>query len=251
MPDSLNWIILFVLTYLLGAIPFGFLIGKSQGVDIREHGSKNIGATNTGRVLGKKWGIICFVLDVLKGMLPTFLAGWWMRLLGVFDLGARADGSAAPASGEQLLWMAVGAAAILGHMYPIYLTLRGGKGVATAFGVMLGVFPFLTLPAIGALIVWLVLLAMGRMVSLASMGGALSLPMWLVLACALFDFAAGGENRATFIDNVRAVWPFIVVSLLLAVLIIHRHRPNIARILAGAEPKLHRRSSAETTRDAP
>lgn len=241
MNDVAPWFILFLVAYLLGSIPFGYLLGRMQGIDIRQSGSKNIGATNTGRVLGKKWGIICFVLDVLKGLLPALVAGIRM---GLVDLTHWQDVEVSiPLPESQFLWLGVGIASILGHMFPIYLKLRGGKGVATAFGVMLGIYPFLTWPALGAVVVWLVVLRFSHMVSLASMAGALSLPAWLIVARIPRDFDVNPD--ASLFGPIKNVWPFLLVTLALATLILIRHRTNIFRILAGTEPRIKRRKRSK------
>ena len=128
----MNVFVLILLAYLLGSVPFGLLIGLTHGVDIRNRGSGNIGATNLGRILGRKWGYLGFVLDVGKGLVPAWYAGSY--LCRSYGLGARSE--LTPAA--QLVWLAVAAAAILGHMFPVYLRFRGGKGVATSLGVVLG-----------------------------------------------------------------------------------------------------------------
>src|SRR5262245_54563182 len=125
-----------LLSYLVGAIPFGYLIARSRGVDIFHAGSGNIGATNVGRVLGRRFGILVFVLDFLKGAVPVALMSWWQ--------GSR-DGAA----------VAAGLAAFVGHMFPIYLGFRGGKGVATGTGVVAVLLPG---PAVGAVLVWVTVL---------------------------------------------------------------------------------------------
>src|SRR3954466_10974522 len=122
----MNTVVLLLLTalvsYLIGSIPFGYLIARMRGVDIFGAGGGNIGATNVGRVLGRKFGLLVFALDFLKGAVPTLAARLW-------------EGRA----GE--LSVAVGLAAVLGHMFPVYLRLRGGKGVATGFGVVAVLLP--------------------------------------------------------------------------------------------------------------
>ena len=115
-----------IAAYLLGSIPFGLLIAKAHGKDLRSIGSGNIGATNVSRALGRKWAYVCFVLDVLKGLIP---------MLATMLI-------AEPDSVVLLwLWLAIGCAAILGHIFPIYVKFKGGKGVATSFGVALGLWP--------------------------------------------------------------------------------------------------------------
>ncbi|MHC5191039.1 MAG: glycerol-3-phosphate acyltransferase, partial [Planctomycetota bacterium] len=148
------FILLIGFAYLLGAVPFGFLIAKAHGKDLRTIGSGNIGATNTVRALGKKWGIFCFVLDVLKGLIPMLL----VPMLGA--VGAKTAGPS-----ELTLWLTVGCTAVLGHIFPIYLKFKGGKGVATSLGIVLGLFPFYTLCGVGAFAIWLITLLIWRYVS--------------------------------------------------------------------------------------
>lgn len=204
---------LMLAAYLLGSIPFGLLIGFSRGVDIRTRGSGNIGATNTGRVLGRKWGLLCLTLDVLKGLAPTFVAGHLLV------------GSAPVTSGLLLAWMAVGAAAVLGHIFPVYLGLRGGKGVSTMIGVALGIYPYFTLPLAVALLGYAVVRFGTGLVSLGSLVLALLLP-----AGVLGYLAWRGLP-------LRETWPLPVVAAALALLIVVRHRGNIARMLRGQEPR--------------
>ncbi|MCC7204744.1 MAG: glycerol-3-phosphate 1-O-acyltransferase PlsY [Phycisphaeraceae bacterium] len=202
--------------YLVGSIPFGLLIGWTRGVDIRKAGSGNVGATNAGRVLGRKWGVLCFVLDVLKGLLPVLIAGAVMGWLGRRDL---------PAA-DTWRWLAVAAAAVVGHVFPVWLKFRGGKGVATSLGVLLGFYPVLTLPAVTALVVWVALVKTFHYVSLASIVAAVSLPVTLLIE---------GQIRRQAISYLT---PYLVVTSLLALLVIVRHRSNIQRLLAGTESKV-------------
>lgn len=211
------WIAWVVLGYLAGSIPFGLLIGRLRGVDIRRAGSGNVGATNVGRLLGRRWGVACFVLDVLKGAAPVLLAGWGMGLLGRVDI----------AAGEAWWWLAVGAAAVLGHVFPVWLKFRGGKGVATSFGVLLGLWPLMTLPGLAALATWLVVAAATRYVSLASIIAAVGLPVYLYLIWGL------GRGR-----SLHELLPLLLVAAALALLVIVRHCGNIARLLAGTESKI-------------
>src|SRR5262245_33037826 len=121
-----------IAAYLIGSIPFGYLVARAKGVDIFKAGSGNIGATNVGRVIGPKWGLLVFVLDVLKGAIPTAA----MKLLV-----------------DEPIWsVAAGLAAIVGHLFPLYLRMHGGKGVATGFGVVAVLLP---IPAMMAMLVWL------------------------------------------------------------------------------------------------
>jgi glycerol-3-phosphate acyltransferase PlsY len=204
--------------YLCGSIPFGLVIGWARGVDIRQHGSRNIGATNCGRVLGRPWGIACFALDLLKGAAPVLATGWTL---------VKTDGAAGlPSPGLSAAWLGVGAAAVVGHVAPVWLRFKGGKGVATGFGVVLGVYPYLTIPAIGAAAVWIALVAACRYVSLGSIAAAAAMP-------ALF-LAGAAWNRWP----MDRCWPYLAVTSLMGALIIWRHRSNIQRLLAGTENKI-------------
>ena len=152
---EMNPIIAIVLAYLVGAIPFGLLIARAQGVNIRTQGSGNIGATNVLRILGKKWGIITLLLDALKGYLPTLLCSSLM------------NGTA----GQVL---AVGVATVIGHTFPLYIGFKGGKGVATSAGMLLALAP----EAIGVgLLVWILCMIIWRIVSLASIVAALAVAL--------------------------------------------------------------------------
>ena len=212
------------LAYLAGSIPFGLIIARMHKINIREHGSGNIGATNVWRTLGKKAGLTCFVLDVLKGFVPTFLAGQLTGLIG----------SDTVSQTQAWLWLAVAAAAILGHMFPVWLGFKGGKGVATGFGALLGIVPVLTWPALGALVVWIVVARISRFVSLASCLAAISLPVWLVLM--LIVRHQNADQAAALFSADNLPW-FVVVSLLAAFILI-RHRSNIGRLLRGTENRI-------------
>ena len=217
------WFIFIPGAYLIGSIPFGLLIGKARGTDIREHGSKNIGATNVGRVLGRKLGALCFLLDMLKGAIPVLAAGFACGVIGIEP--------AALSGGQMWLWLAVAAAAVAGHMAPVFLGFAGGKGVATGFGAALAMWSLLTFPAIGALVVWYATLRLGRYVSLASMTAAVSLPAWYLVRC----IPPSGEN---VIGSIFHASPPLIVTAALALLIVWRHRANIARLRRGEEPKV-------------
>jgi len=196
---------LVVAAYLLGAVPFGWLIARARGVDILSRGSGNIGATNVARVLGARLGVVCFVLDALKGFLPVFVA--------------RMVHGAVP--GTPLPVVLVGLAAIAGHNWSVYLRFRGGKGVATSCGVFAALFP---LGLLVALAVWVAVVAATRYVSLAS-----------ILAGVSLFVAAMILPRAPF--GVEQI-PLTVFAGLAAVLGIIRHRANIARLIRGTEPRI-------------
>src|SRR5881275_1799135 len=136
-------LILIPIDYLIGSIPFGLIVGLTKGVDPRQAGSGNIGATNVGRLLGGKFFALVFTLDLLKGLIPTALASF---LLNDVEKSQR----------HFMLWLLVGFAAIAGHMFSVFLKFKGGKGVATSAGVMLGLFPYFTLPGMLAIAIFIV-----------------------------------------------------------------------------------------------
>jgi len=214
-------IVLFVLFpvagYLLGSVPFGLLIGLSRGVDIRKKGSRNIGATNVSRILGRKWGIFCFFLDISKGLIPVLLALFYLRAIGQIESGKMNTA----AQGALLL---TGAACILGHIFSVFLRLRGGKGVSTWIGVLLGIWPYFTITAAFVLAVWVAVWGMTHYVSLASITAAIAFPL------GFFVLVYQSKNW-----ELSELWLLFAFSCLMAVLIIFRHRSNIVRLLAGTE----------------
>lgn len=193
--------------YVSGATPFGYLAGKIKGIDIRQHGSGNIGATNAIRVLGKGVGIPVFILDLIKGWLPVWLAKTWLVTLSC---------------PETLLSTAAvftGLAAVLGHMFTFWLSFKGGKGVATATGVLLGIAP---LAMVGGLTVWLLVFFSMRFVSLASMMAGVGVVLTMIVEM----------SRSGIWD-----WVMLGFGLLIMILVIVRHTANIRRLLSGTEPK--------------
>jgi len=202
--------------YLLGSIPFGLLIAKAHGKNIRSIGSGNIGATNVSRALGRKWAYVCFTLDVLKGLIPTLAAQPFVLRLS----------SSPPATGFWL-WLLIGCAAILGHVFPIYLKFKGGKGVATSFGVALGLWPYFTVCALTVIIVWITVVLIWRYVSLASIIAAIAFPIVLILAISIIP---------NWYFNL--LWPLLAVATLIPLFVIFRHRENIKRLIAGTENRI-------------
>lgn len=200
---------LIVLSYLLGAIPFGLVLARVvKGVDLREVGSGNIGATNAMRVMGKPLGLLVFLLDAAKGALV---------ILFLVPLVARPEAEIQTAVGA-------GIAAVLGHCFPVFLSFRGGKGVATGCGALATFNPWIF---VAGGLVWIVVLAVFRWVALASicMGLAFPVAAWLL----------GAE-------------PLVIVGAgLLSVLILARHRSNMERMLAGTEPKAFTKQHAVST----
>jgi len=205
--------------YLLGSVPFGLLIAKAHGKDLRSIGSGNIGATNVSRALGRKWAYVCFVLDVLKGMVPMLVTMFFTRPLS--------NQSQTEKVILLLLWLAVGCGAILGHIFPIYVKFRGGKGVATSFGVALGLWPYYTICASFGILVWVAVVLIWRYVSLASIITSVTFPLVLILAIILmpgWDFIS--------------LWPLLIAATAIPLMVIIRHRENIKRLLAGTESKI-------------
>lgn len=192
-----------LLAFLIGGIPFGYLVGRLVlKDDIRRHGSGNIGATNVGRVIGWKWGSLVLLLDALKGLLPT--------------LGTQiAATKHLPPSWVTHATIAAGMCAIIGHMYPVYLQLRGGKGVATALGVVLVVTP---LPSAAALAIFLVVAAVTRIVAVASITAAFSFSVTQLALLGKLAWTPTNYSLTAF-------------SVVVPALIIWRHRSNIRRLL--------------------
>lgn len=187
--------------YLVGSIPVGYLAGRMRGVDLRSVGSGNIGATNALRVLGTKAGAAVLLADVLKGLGPT--------------LAARAVGF----TGLDLLL--VGMAAVIGHMYSVFLGFRGGKGVASGLGALIGAVPFV---ALLTSLTFAVVLVGFRWVSLASVAAAVSV--------GLYALVLGEPAELTY------------ALIALGLLVVYRHRANFKRLLSGSEPKVRLRKGA-------
>ena len=204
--------------FLSGSIPFGYLIAKAKGVDIRATGSGNIGATNVGRALGKRWAVVVFVLDFLKGLIPVLAAGFWLGCI---------TGNLLP----ELVWVwaAVALAAVLGHVFTPWLGFRGGKGIATGSGAVLALFPIMTIAGVIGAVVWFVSSRLTRMVSAASIIAAASLPLGVVIAHQISVSIGDGRGPIT---------PFVALGFVLAFLVVYTHRANIGRIRRGQEPRI-------------
>jgi glycerol-3-phosphate acyltransferase PlsY len=223
MPEIARWALAIVAAYLVGSIPFGYLVARVKGIDIRAHGSGNIGATNVGRVLGKRLGRAVFLLDFAKGALPVIATGFLFHIL------PRSSPSASVAG----LWVGVAAATIVGHVFPIYLRFKGGKGVATTFGALIALWPFVTLPCFVAMLLWVITLKVTRYVSLSSCVAAIAVPAGVLAAS-----AAGLTTPNHGVAAWKIVWPFALATALIALLVVHRHRGNLARVRAGTEPRV-------------
>ncbi|HSP33418.1 MAG TPA: glycerol-3-phosphate 1-O-acyltransferase PlsY [Thermoanaerobaculia bacterium] len=212
---------LVVISYVIGSIPFSFLVARAlAGADIRREGSRNVGATNVTRTVGKWAGALALVLDFAKGYTTVEIARW---IVGRPDW-PFAAASANPIHSREM-WIALaGLVAVLGHMFPVWLRFHGGKGVATAGGVFLALDPVVVLAAI---IVWLIVVLSTRFVSLASILAATSIPLFM-----------------RFLVRDAPFWR-IVISIIIAVIVIVKHHSNIARLTQGIEQRMGQKKSGE------
>jgi len=224
-----------VLAFLLGSIPFGVFIAKAKGIDIRQHGSGNIGATNVFRIVGKKYGIGCLFLDALKGFVPVVIAVnlvQWQGHESMMSLDFLKSFRMDPAPSQftaQLTHVVTALAAVLGHNYSPWIGFRGGKGIATSAGVLLGLMPFAIILLIPIFVVTLMLT---RYVAVASIVCAAALPILTHVGA-----------RYHKVDGVSlweaGTWnkPLFFFSLLIGILAIWKHRTNIRRLLDGTESR--------------
>lgn len=201
-----------LVAFLAGSVPFGLILAKFRGVDLRAVGSGNIGATNVWRAMGKGFGSVCFVLDFLKGLLPVL----WALQFGPTQAHA----------GHSWLEVGTGLAAVLGHNYSPFAGFKGGKGVATSAGVLVGLMPWVVLPV---LLVWWLTLKASRMVGLASVVAAAALPL---------VYLGLGLLPAGTLPGFRFDWIHFGFAALVAVLVIWRHKSNLRRIFDGTEGKV-------------
>ena len=195
-----------VAAYLIGSIPFGFLVGKMRGVDVRTVGSKNIGATNVFRTVGRNWGLLAFACDFLKGFLPTLAAKIYAE--GDAELSA-------------YLPLVVGVTCVAGHMFTCFMRFRGGKGIATGFGMLVALIPLLVLTAFA---LFVAVVATFHYISLGSICAAAFLLVSVWLPCAALSNPDGYRNL-----------PQCVMVSLVAAFAIWKHRANISRLLSGTE----------------
>lgn len=201
---NLIWLIV---AYLIGSIPTAYLVAKRvRGIDIREHGSGNVGATNVFRTVGKGWGSAVLAFDILKGWAVT----------AILAPGAGAFPELSPVL-KQFLF---GASAIAGHTWTPWLKLKGGKGIATSAGALLGIFPSATIISIS---IWLFCFLVWRYVSLASIIAALCFPVLLLI----------------FHRQTESLPEILIISLVLIALLIYNHRANIERLRRGTEPRVN------------
>jgi acyl phosphate:glycerol-3-phosphate acyltransferase len=220
LPGTLCFAGLCLGAYLLGSIPFGYLMGRLRGVDIRDAGSHNIGATNCWRLCGWQLGLPAFLLDVAKGLATTLTAGVVLDRCPLFD------GMSSPV--QYMLIIIAAVAVILGHVFPLYLHFRGGKAVATSLGVFLGIPAVLPLAG-GAFALWVVVFLATRYVSVASTVAALG----LLAGVLIFDIEGGLHIDFGSPWTVR--WPLTTFTILLVAVVLVRHRENYRRLLTGTE----------------
>lgn len=198
--------------YLLGAIPSAYILGRLvKNIDIRQHGSGNVGASNVFRVVGKKWGILALSADVLKGFLAiALIARWGYQQQPLFP--------------EFVYSLLVGLAAVAGHNWTLFLNFRGGKGVATSLGIGLGLFPKAALLSLG---IWILFLIPFGYIAVSSMAAALSFPLWIYF----------------LYRNIEGFQIIFCVSLFLALLLVYMHRSNILRLRQGVENRVFKKNA--------
>jgi glycerol-3-phosphate acyltransferase PlsY len=232
-------LLVIIVAYLLGSISFGYLIVRAtQGADVRDTGSGGTGATNVSRRAGKAAGVVTLILDALKGAaavaiaklalgLPIFgpggLVGSASQDYGVSDWGGRAALGPTPSPGQDLYWWVAAAAiaVIVGHIFPVWLRFRGGKGVATGVGVFLMLAP---MAVVLAAVVFIVVVVWTRYVSLGSILAALTIPIFVLF-----------QNE--FVRPIVSLAPILCATVMGATLIVFAHRENIGRLVRGSENK--------------
>lgn len=206
-----------VLSYLVGSIPTSIIVSKlAKGIDIREHGSGNAGGTNVARVLGWKHGILVILLDAFKGVIAVVVVA---RL----HYGSMPFHNVTPFDDFTLVQIIAGVSAVIGHVWTIFAGFRGGKGIATALGMLLMIITVDMLIAVG---VFLIVVTISRYVSLGSLIGAIAVPLSLIVRENIFNVNIPGYNT---------LLPFIIA---ISLLIVFTHRKNVVRILNGSEHKL-------------
>jgi glycerol-3-phosphate acyltransferase PlsY len=204
------FILIALLSYLMGSVPAGYIAGRFAGIDIRSVGSGNVGATNVLRILGKPYGYAVFLFDFFKGV-----GAVWMSILII--------NAAHPGNQEsELVGIMAGVLCVLGHTYPVWLGFKGGKGVATSAGVLFGLMPP---AALTVLAVWFVTFQATKYVSVASIVAAVALP----------------ATAAVMVHFEKAGMPLVYFCACLAVVIVWRHRSNVSRLMKGTEPSFRRK----------
>ncbi len=226
------------LGFLLGSIPFGLILGKLKGVDIRDHGSGNIGTTNVFRTLGKKSGITCLILDLLKGFVPVLLAINMTRVEGAsflfsieFLKNLTAPVPATQQFAVQSIHVLTALSAILGHNYSPWIGFKGGKGIATSGGALLALMP----AAVGLLVlIFIILTKITKYVSVGSIATGIALPLLTIYGSWYHGKIADGTWNK----------PLFIFSIVAGTLAVWKHRSNIARLRAGTENKIGQKKEA-------
>ncbi|MCK6614175.1 MAG: glycerol-3-phosphate 1-O-acyltransferase PlsY [Ignavibacteriaceae bacterium] len=210
-------LVIVILSYLVGSIPTGIIISRLvKGIDIREHGSGNMGGTNVFRVLGWKFGLLVLLLDALKGVIAVvFIARLPMEVFPFTN--------ATPFDDFTLVQLIAGSAAMLGHVFTVFAGFKGGKGVATGLGILAAVTTVDLLIGIG---LFIIIVSIWRYVSLGSMIGALSIPVTLIIRENLFD------------AHIEGYWTLLPFLIVISLFVVFTHRKNISRLISGTENKI-------------
>lgn len=220
--------VLFVpIAFLAGSVPTGLLIGRAKGIDIRQHGSKNIGATNVGRVLGRKYFFLCFAIDFTKGLLPPLLCGYVLGRLGTLEI----------PTADAVLWIATMVATVMGNVFSPWLKFKGGKGVATSIGALVAVFPPLAIPGVLGFAGFYTVLKLSGYISAGSLTSCIVVPLSTVIMFVLADISGN-------VTSWTVGLPFMLSAACMGALVIWTHRANIARLRSGTEPKAGRATVA-------
>jgi glycerol-3-phosphate acyltransferase PlsY len=229
--------LIITISYLLGSIPFGYLVAKAHGMDIRQHGSGNIGATNVIRVLGKKPGYTVFACDVLKGIIAViagkFLADHYSQTVSAGQTVYHGVSQAIVHTTyivrlpESVGAISAAIACIIGHNFPVWLGFKGGKGMATSAGVLMAMMPE---TAVGCMLVWAAVFLSTRYVSLASIAAAVALPLITMIL---------------LLTGLLYGWPYFYFAVAAGILAVWRHRSNILRLAKGTENRFVKKPKAD------
>ena len=240
--------LLLIVAFLLGSIPFGLFIAKSKGIDIRSVGSGNIGATNVFRGVGKKEGLLCFLLDILKGAIPVILA---VNILGIegknpvmqfeFLEGIRTIFPAEKRTFIQTFHVLTGLCAVLGHNYSPWVGFKGGKGIATTAGVILSLMPvgFVIL-----LIFWAVLTFSTRYVAVGSIGASVAFPLIVLWGAMHHKVDKTDPDSPSLLEAGMNNKPLLVFAIVAATLAVWKHKSNIQRLMNGTENRFGQKKTA-------
>jgi glycerol-3-phosphate acyltransferase PlsY len=226
-------------SYLLGSIPFGLIVAKLHGVDIRKHGSGNIGATNVTRVVGKGAGYTVFALDALKGLVAVLIGSHIAQHYSFLITQTFTSGTGPGLEIRHVItriWLpeSIGSitaaiTCIIGHNFPVWLRFKGGKGMATSAGVLIGMLPLVAASCMG---IWLIVFLATRYVSLASIAASIALPTSTLLFIAFLGSAHGVRDPHAIPSND---WPYFYFAVAACILAVWRHRENIVRLANGTE----------------